>query len=1426
MASEEAVAQEVRAYLRRALSLLYDLEDRQESGRPPSRDGEMRDRPDPLLWRRVHTRIARQMERDRRAGASTAPDRYTTFGLQTFRQLRADLAAERPVTEDRRRVVEALARLGEPEYVLPSGLRLGLERAARQLWRFAARRAGDGGSGHRRLVDEISERARRDMLLLDHGSADLPPVSLRDVYVRRGTEERLARVLQQQALARSPGQPVQVVLGEAGTGKSSLLWYLAELLDGRRAAAPLQETRTGPPSDEIRAGTALRPVLLRAEQLLVPGEGGRLLESFGPSLTAGCVVLLDTADLLLHAGDGRDVLGRIVASCQERGVPLALTCRTRDGTALQDLLGRTPSDVVLHVGDFRSGEELERALATYCLHYLPAATPVARAGAVADLLEAAVRGLPVREVVARPLTLRMLFEVYAPQSPSPEIDAAGLYERYWERRVREDARHGAAGHAVPDSPDLSWPAQSLARLMLHDGTVALPVADAVGRLPGANPEAGDGDPLEQLAQLDRRSVVAGTADGRSNVHFFHQTLFEYAAGRCLVRLAAEKKQSYFGALGRHLAAHPDDHLRAVVAEQALVQGMRAKGRVRDDAEELLTGLLGSEDVDLQVIAVRACALLPDDLYGDIRAVFHRYLREKASPAMVREVLALLPTREHTDPGRVAEDLGVVLKRDSRGGARMEWRVLDVLCRFGRLDGRTADVVWTFLRELCADPARCLRREPEPQDAAPGGCGGEHCLWSWLVNLNSNSASSHGNQAVRLVEALAEHRGEWTAERMRELLALAERHRSRPQVLQCVAVIRRRAGDPEWDALFPVAARIAQRLGTDRALPAEGGEEPEAGAGAWGARTPVEEWRQAQAALDAHWFAAALSAPDRSSPGDVIRALAAEGKSPFDVPNPRLRAVLGRVGRLLRETADGVPGLLEETVALCEGRDTVDGIAVSLLPPLLREPADAPGTRAAAAWCAARLDVAGTRGGRGLRTGSPELRFAVAGLAQLPPARLTEIVPWPAKGGRWKDDRIDDTFLALDGAAKLLVPLAAAGHARAVVALERWRTLEGLRHEQLARGRNAWPEFRGARPYHGPRNRDGMAGVIQAAFADHAPQAHRLVLEALRARVPTADVPWLAALAKRTVEQPGPAAAAARALFDRFGPDLAEWCAGLWDGTPCPDPNARTAALRLWGDLVRMGAADRPPLAVQARLAATVRNRRWSTACTVLRHWNGHEVSSVAAVGGEPGWEELDAALGAALASAAVPEAAAGEVALLRSFLRCRFAPLGTREEVAAAVDTVAGQVRLSADTAAIHDSGAGFLTERLCEFDPGRAVGVALEVARRTAGSGLADPHHVTRLGWKWQKPLTRLAATADRKDWLRLIGGLADGPQAMLQKALDTAAARRREEDVRADAARELAASPYRDAAMAGLRDAAVRHRRTPLEERLWPAVLRPAGA
>ncbi|MFJ8691713.1 hypothetical protein [Streptomyces roseolilacinus] len=1417
MAVEDVVAEEAVRCLRLALGHLYDLVDARTPGRTPPSPGAPRPRASEPLWRQVHAVIARQVEADRRNAATKAPGRITTFHWQTFQALRADLRRGTGATRDRQPVLEALSRLGEP-YLLPFGLRLALAEVAGEMGRPAGP-AGDGGRSHLVLLEETSARARRETLLLGRGPEDTE-VSLRDVYVARGAEERLAGILLRQAAARQPGQPVQLVLGEAGTGKTSLLWYLSELVEGRRTAGPRDERRTRPPSDERRAGAAARPVLLRAELLLSPGEGGRLLHSLELATRqrrprAGTVALLDTADLLLHSADGRDRLREVVGVCRKQGVPLAVTCRTRDAAALQRLLGREPSEVALRLGDFRYGGELERALSAYCRRYLPDGSPAARAETVTALLEAAVRGLPVREVVARPLTLRMLFEVYAPHSPKPEIDAAGLYDRYWEWRVAQDVRHGSAGAAAP-AADLSWPAQGLARLMLHDGVVALPAGDVAGRMAGANPEAGDADPLEQLARLEGRSVILGAgAGGREEgaVRFFHQTLFEYAAGRCLVRLASERRQSYYAALGRHLRAHPDDFLRAVVAEQALVQGMRADGRVRDDAADLLTDLLDSEDVDLQVIAVRAYALLPDDVFGDVRERFHRYLRERATTAMVRELLAVLPTREHADPRRVVEDAAVVLRHHSR----MERRVLDLLCRFGRIDRGTADAVRSLLRTLCADTARCVERRVSPDGPEAAGCGGPRCLWSWLVNLGANDAGSHGNHAVRLVDALGDHRSEWAADRMRELLALAERHRSRIQALQCVSAVLRRSGDADWDAVFPVAAGIAQRLGTDKAV--DGGAEETArddeDGGAWDAPEQAEEWRRAQAVLDAHWFA---SAPGRT-PAEVVRALAAEGTKPFDVEAARLRAVLGQVGERLRREPEGVPGLLEETVALCAGRDVVDDVAAHLLPPLLAEPADDPGTRAAAEWCADRIgELPSPRGGR---AGAAAVRFAVGGLSRLPPARSARIVPWPSAGRPWGDDRTDGTFLVLHGAARLVVPLAAAGHARAFVALERWRALEKGRHDQQVRGGNEWPAFLGGRPYHGRRVRDAMSGLIQAALADHAPHAPELLEEALRHRVPQADVPWLAKLAKATLEQPAPSAAGL-ALFDRFGPDLAEWCADLWGTAPCPDPEAKAAALRLWGHLVRLGAADRPALAAQARVAGRVTRGHWRTFLRVLRDWNGHDVSAIASASGEPGWEELDAAL----ASADVPDGTGADTALLGLFLRCRFAPLATAEDVAEAVGAVTARIACSTRTDTIHETGAGFLVERLCATDPSRAVEVTLAVARQSAGGGLDDPHHVTRLGWKWQKPLTRLAVTAGRDDWLELVAGLAGGPRSMLQKALDTAAAHRRDEDVRADAESRLAGSPYRDLAMAGLRDAAVRHRRAPLAERRWPAVLAPADS
>lgn len=1450
--------------LRRSLARLYD--ELHRSSATDRQDPLLARRTDRNVWERLRREIVARMELDREQGRIAAPDRIPVLTEQTFRTLRRDLDADCPLSLDRLRVFEAVLAIGRVGGRLPGPW---TQRAGELLAADPppARRAGDGGRSHHTYLENASDRA----LTQAGGLSGPDAVALADVYVVRGQEEALARRLEEEAAAGEPGRPVQVVLGEPGTGKTSMLWYLATTLRGRRAAAAPVGRRTGPPSAERRRGAVLSPRLVRGEDLLDPHGGPRLLEALDASGKAqarrGRIVLLDSADLLLRAEDGRTRLRRVVELCQGRGTPLTMTCRTRDRAQLEDVLDGAPLAVSTHVDDFRFDGEVERAVTTYCRHYLPEDI---RRSTADNLLAGAVRGLPVREVVARPLTLRMLVQVYDQGMDTAEIDAGLVYDTYWERRVARDRRHGA--EVVADDRDLSWPAQATARLMLHDGTVALPAVELAKRLPAADAGPAGGDPAEQVAVLEGRGVLTRTnpAAGRRTaspaetvsladtastslpvsyagaappvasagsegpagaVQFFHQTLYEYAAGRCVSQLADEAGLSYYQALEAHLTSHPDDFLRASVAEQAIVQGVRLTGAAREEATGLLLRLLASTEADLQVIAVRCYAFLPH-LYVHEREQIQRYLREAVPRALAEELLAILPTRCHPAPEVVTADLADILRRHPA----LRQRVLQMLCRFGGVEAKAAGAVWSLLHQLCADHRGCLNRPVNEGDPPPTGCGGELCLWSWLVRLDGNSATSHGNLAARLVDVLAEHHGVWGLARMRELLALAQRDALRGQVLQCLPAIHRRRWKAEWAKLMDHAAETAARLGSGR--PGRPGDS---------ADTAGADTAGGQEILDAYWYEAAA---DGREPLAVLRSLAGEGGRPFDVPPPRLRGVLTRLGERLRtvRTPSEVHRLLDEAVALCAGTDRTEQVARALLPPLLADtgsdrdawlPTDratcpdrteqGEGTRAAERWCAHQLTLFVDSGYQ-----HPAARFAVAGLARLAPAHAARLVPWsPAArpsgrpGGRpWGEARCDAVWLAPGGAVRLLVPLAAAGDHQALAALERWRALEQAHHDQLVRGHDDWPRDHGGRPWHGAP-RTGMHKVLHPALADHAPANHTLVAAALRRRIPPADLPWLAQLAKAAADRPDTdSAAGAKAVLTRYGPDLAAWCSDLWDRTlPCPDDNAKAAALRLWGDLVRLGAAERPTLRRQTKLAEILGDGWWQRAAVVFRHWNGLAATATADRAGDPDWAGLDAALAAAADAFPGRQQA---IAPLRAFLHCRFAPLTGPDAVTAALAAARAEVRGARTTADIHACGAGFLAERLCAVDPAAAVSVTVMVAERVvrASAGRGVPHHVTRLGWKWQKPLTRLATDADPAQWHTLLAGLANGPLAVLQKALDLAAAHRRGEDLRAVAESALAAGPYRDEALAGLRDAAIRHRRTPLTEPRWPAILDPAAA
>ncbi|GAA3494578.1 hypothetical protein GCM10019016_016780 [Streptomyces prasinosporus] len=1116
----------------------------------------------------IRGQLTKDREARERKGLPRLPGRMTVVHPVTFRRLYTEL--ERPDAElssDRQALVEAVAHLcAEPPFrgFVSGSLAGDLKKAGRLL--PASRTPGGGGWAGKEELEAASSAALGAADRLD----DEADVSLSQVYVTRGCEERLARRLLTGPVRAHRAPRVELVLGEPGTGKTSLLWNLTTRLTGRSSLPDPRGAQDG----EIRDGASRvrrQPLLLRADDLLLPRGSTDLLTLFEgllhqPKYRASVIVLLDSADVLLADDHGRAVCRALVDCCAEYEVPLVISCRTRDQDLLYDALGRTPS-AVQELGDFRFGGEAEHAVDAYCAHYYRGQAAARRREAYDAVVGAAVRGLPMREVVARPLTLRMLFEVYAPQVPTTEIDAAGLYDAYWTKRVVGDRRHGSAG--TVDTVDLSSAAEGVARIMLRDGGVAVASEHAVELLGAAAPHPLPVTAPDALAALHRRTVLTGSGghDGAGS-RFFHQTLYEYAAGRCLVSLVNTRQQpEVFEQLGRRLEATPDDFLRSVIAEQAIVQGVRDERAARPVAADLIKRFVTSDNHYLQIIAVRAYALLPS-VPPAVKTMMHRFL-PGASLALVTTMMELLPTRRHTDARRVTEDLFTILQHRPQ----LRRKALDLLCRFAGMDGQddgagAATAVRDLLRDLCARPRECVDRAPGA--AASQGCPAHTCLWSWLSGLPLQEATSHGNHAVRLVTAMASAEPDWAVARMTELLDLAEHHRSARWLWQCIPPISAHRHRSGWGPLIERAAALAERLGNpDRirrqnrpaAFVRKGGTAFGAGRDARGEGFESEEREQQEAhvLLAEHWAATLADAP----PVAVFDQLVDVG-GVFSGPQMRIRARVAALGARLRTAGSGVPEFLDHAVARCGDSDQIDDVAETLLPPLLRSPGDEPGTRSARDWCARRLKEMSERapGRRPHRAA----RFAASGLHPLPAAEIREIVKDAWGGGTgWQPVRLDRVFLVRDSATRLLAPMAATdttGRGRESKALRRWRALERERTRQLSLGANDWPSYGDGGTWDKPE-RNAVNTILHTSLRDHAPAHPELVAHALAEEAALADIPWLAELVSQAADHPH--VDIAHTLLMRHGPELADWCQRLWTGQQAfPDDKTKKAALRMWG----------------------------------------------------------------------------------------------------------------------------------------------------------------------------------------------------------------------------------------------------------------------
>jgi hypothetical protein len=463
-----------------------------------------------------------------------------------------------------------------------------------------------------------------------------------------------------------------VVVGEPGAGKTSILWGMADRLCAQAGAEVFFVKATWLTPDE-RGSTRVGQDLL-IEAIDAASGTGR-----------PATLLVDTVDVLVNNDDSWTTLVTVVDDAVSRGASVIMTSRIAEAAELPPEWKRFPLyDYALPVGggDLRDSE-FGRAVVTHGRFFTRA--PEARESVINDMLGIVARDLSLTPLCLRPLTLRMLFEIYNPGRVADVVDTTGLYEAFWNSRIVRDRRawdHG--GDTGGGDRDLSATTHVVALEMLRTGRPEVIVGSMT--LPGGM----TADQVEtDLRALVRRGVGQYTENGV--FQFFHQTFFEYAASRALV---FGHGRAGIDALVARVQRERDDYFVLAVLEQTLLCAGRAR-EPADHAAAVLTGLLTRFAADLRdgqptgprtggtagsyglcrvVLAVCAQSPLPgDEMTGPLTEVLAAKAFEL--PAL-RSFLQLLPS-----PARRFGRLDRDLLRAAAGRADNAWiAVVETLTR--------------------------------------------------------------------------------------------------------------------------------------------------------------------------------------------------------------------------------------------------------------------------------------------------------------------------------------------------------------------------------------------------------------------------------------------------------------------------------------------------------------------------------------------------------------------------------------------------------------------------------------------------------------------------------------------------------------------------------------------------------------------------
>jgi len=449
-----------------------------------------------------------------------------------------------------------------------------------------------------------------------------------NLYVPRQEEETLAT-----ALTQDVDTNLFAIIGEAGTGKTSLLWHIHDRFKNR---PDLEIWFLRPHVLELANSSGLFTTddLLKAKRS-AHHEGKTLL------------VLFDTVDLLLHDLNEADALLYLLQNLAEPTCKVVVSSRPQEANNLFALTSK-----IIHLDSYNP-TELNQAIEKHAQFFYAKDPALNVATHVREVKQAVTQGEPVIDLCRRPLTLRMLFQLYAPGTIPPEIHIFQLYQDFWDLRVCMDGRMGSKIHEDTAlrrdaERDCHPTASALAVAMLAEGVPDLnenQVKHACRIFGGYHTD---------LPILQYRGVIIKDQRG---YRFFHQTFFEHSAAHGVLDLVGGQGLQM---LQNRINERDFDFFVNPVLEHGLLLADQRAAPLRQVSHELLLARFQAGQPN-QVSAAWVYAHL-NRIGEGLRMGFHDVLTEGESPVIGKFLEAAVNT-PRARARELFEDMAIVWKRD-------------------------------------------------------------------------------------------------------------------------------------------------------------------------------------------------------------------------------------------------------------------------------------------------------------------------------------------------------------------------------------------------------------------------------------------------------------------------------------------------------------------------------------------------------------------------------------------------------------------------------------------------------------------------------------------------------------------------------------------------------------------------------------------